>query len=139
MSSDHSQEILACLSAHDFDLLLLSASTGFRFTSAPCWHDHCAMRGEVTLSGFPPGGDRKSTRLNSNHSQISYAVFCLTKIKFTVRQPPPPTVEQLNGIRASLELPNQMKGHGFNPPVSQLRKHRPLPLGMQLGGSLIRR
>src|SRR2546430_11476461 len=25
-------------------------------------------------------GDRKSTRLNSSHSQISYAVFCLTKI-----------------------------------------------------------
>src|SRR2546430_12671326 len=24
--------------------------------------------------------DRKSTRLNSSHSQISYAVFCLTKI-----------------------------------------------------------
>src|SRR2546430_6085805 len=24
-----------------------------------------------------PGGDRKSTRLNSSHSQISYAVFCL--------------------------------------------------------------
>src|SRR5256886_12131637 len=24
-------------------------------------------------------GDRKSTRLNSSHSQISYAVFCLTK------------------------------------------------------------
>src|SRR6266478_7317782 len=23
------------------------------------------------------GGDRKSTRLNSSHSQISYAVFCL--------------------------------------------------------------
>src|SRR2546430_12283003 len=25
------------------------------------------------------GGDRKSTRLNSSHSQISYAVFCLKK------------------------------------------------------------
>src|SRR2546430_9002482 len=25
----------------------------------------------------PPRGDRKSTRLNSSHSQISYAVFCL--------------------------------------------------------------
>src|SRR2546430_9357501 len=24
-----------------------------------------------------PGSDRKSTRLNSSHSQISYAVFCL--------------------------------------------------------------
>src|SRR5688572_31146975 len=28
-------------------------------------------------NGSSPGGDRKSTRLNSSHSQISYAVFCL--------------------------------------------------------------
>src|SRR2546430_13421128 len=27
--------------------------------------------------GVPELGDRKSTRLNSSHSQISYAVFCL--------------------------------------------------------------
>src|SRR2546427_9560204 len=30
--------------------------------------------------GMTPG-DRKSTRLNSSHSQISYAVFCLKKKK----------------------------------------------------------
>src|SRR2546430_5915713 len=29
------------------------------------------------------GRDRKSTRLNSSHSQISYAVFCLKKKKQT--------------------------------------------------------
>src|SRR3989475_9362422 len=29
------------------------------------------------------GTDRKSTRLNSSHSQISYAVFCLKKKKNT--------------------------------------------------------
>src|SRR2546430_10021520 len=28
-------------------------------------------------------GDRKSTRLNSSHSQISYAVFCLKKKQST--------------------------------------------------------
>src|SRR5689334_23676207 len=28
-------------------------------------------------------GDRKSTRLNSSHSSISYAVFCLKKKKIT--------------------------------------------------------
>src|SRR5688572_31085344 len=28
---------------------------------------------------FTPKKDRKSTRLNSSHSQISYAVFCLKK------------------------------------------------------------
>src|SRR2546430_8667656 len=36
----------------------------------------------------PDGGDRKSTRLNSSHSQISYAVFCLKKKK-TPRHIPP--------------------------------------------------
>src|SRR5438270_7795939 len=30
--------------------------------------------------------DRKSTRLNSSHSQISYAVFCLKKKKWPVRR-----------------------------------------------------
>src|SRR5689334_24377785 len=29
--------------------------------------------------GHFPDGDRKSTRLNSSHSSISYAVFCLKK------------------------------------------------------------
>src|SRR5690349_22876057 len=29
----------------------------------------------------PSGGDRKSTRLNSSHVEISYAVFCLKKKK----------------------------------------------------------
>src|SRR5688572_31297930 len=31
------------------------------------------------LKAFKAGQDRKSTRLNSSHSQISYAVFCLKK------------------------------------------------------------
>src|SRR3712207_8338904 len=31
-------------------------------------------------AGAPPG-DRKSTRLNSSHANISYAVFCLKKKK----------------------------------------------------------
>src|SRR5258708_31862839 len=30
---------------------------------------------------FPPNRDRKSTRLNSSHQIISYAVFCLKKKK----------------------------------------------------------
>src|SRR5256886_6119479 len=35
-------------------------------------------------TGAPALTDRKSTRLNSSHSQISYAVFCLKKKKRTV-------------------------------------------------------
>src|SRR5688572_3221673 len=40
--------------------------------------DGCAIRGFIIEHS---GGDltRKSTRLNSSHSQISYAVFCLKK------------------------------------------------------------
>src|SRR2546427_7073523 len=35
-----------------------------------------------------PGTDRKSTRLNSSHSQISYAVFCLKKKTHTTHRQP---------------------------------------------------
>src|SRR5258707_9999892 len=33
-------------------------------------------------------GDRKSTRLNSSHANISYAVFCLKKKKSRLCRPP---------------------------------------------------
>src|SRR5215212_10757486 len=34
-----------------------------------------------------PAGDRKSTRLNSSHLGISYAVFCLKKKKHNIKRP----------------------------------------------------
>src|SRR2546430_7592761 len=37
------------------------------------------------------GSDRKSTRLNSSHSQISYAVFCLKKKKSLYQNSPSAT------------------------------------------------
>src|SRR2546427_1741301 len=39
------------------------------------------------------GVDRKSTRLNSSHSQISYAVFCLKKKKKTTTHLDPRKLE----------------------------------------------
>src|SRR3712207_7243103 len=33
----------------------------------------------------PPRQDRKSTRLNSSHANISYAVFCLKKKRKTIQ------------------------------------------------------
>src|SRR3989440_5334359 len=39
-----------------------------------------AMEGKL-ISGVGMTRDRKSTRLNSSHDQISYAVFCLKKKK----------------------------------------------------------
>src|SRR2546427_4467657 len=41
---------------------------------------YLALRAGLTVSASIPI-DRKSTRLNSSHSQISYAVFCLKKKK----------------------------------------------------------
>src|SRR2546428_3429618 len=38
------------------------------------------------LAGVELIGDRKSTRLNSSHDQISYAVFCLKKKTTTHNQ-----------------------------------------------------
>src|SRR2546430_7591507 len=52
------------------------------------------------------GTDRKSTRLNSSHSQISYAVFCLKKKKNT-RYPhterSKATVRDLNGSKHTMD------------------------------------
>src|SRR2546427_9462746 len=42
------------------------------------FHKRSLSRGTTSA-----GRDRKSTRLNSSHSQISYAVFCLKKKKKT--------------------------------------------------------
>src|SRR2546427_1759556 len=38
-------------------------------------------QGQLSLVDAAQLSDRKSTRLNSSHSQISYAVFCLKKKK----------------------------------------------------------
>src|SRR2546430_3051332 len=44
--------------------------------------DASELPGEVGEIVRDRDGDRKSTRLNSSHSQISYAVFCLKKKKY---------------------------------------------------------
>src|SRR2546430_12697606 len=46
--------------------------------------DYCfSARSSPAGAAAWPWPDRKSTRLNSSHSQISYAVFCLKKKKTT--------------------------------------------------------
>src|SRR5438034_3660345 len=37
------------------------------------------LKAHAASSSWSDGGDRKSTRLNSSHTVISYAVFCLKK------------------------------------------------------------
>src|SRR5581483_2478386 len=43
--------------------------------------DRLTPEQEAYLAGWQEGTDRKSTRLNSSHANISYAVFCLKKKK----------------------------------------------------------
>src|SRR2546430_8392842 len=45
--------------------------------------------------------DRKSTRLNSSHSQISYAVFCLKKKKKTTQKT---TARALKCINSTIDI-----------------------------------
>src|SRR2546427_6441523 len=47
----------------------------------PIYVPHMRPFGSFDKERLPADGDRKSTRLNSSHSQISYAVFCLKKKK----------------------------------------------------------
>src|SRR5688572_31791304 len=66
--------------------LPISRLTAARSSSdRACWAraQASASRKEVRAPpGLPAASrDRKSTRLNSSHSQISYAVFCLKKKK----------------------------------------------------------
>src|SRR3989337_4044573 len=49
--------------------------------------------------GLPVGVDRKSTRLNSSHGSISYAVFCLKKQK---ESDTPKTATLIESLRLAL-------------------------------------
>src|SRR5216684_7567162 len=49
-------------------------------------HAQPARRGDIAFRRGARARDRKSTRLNSSHGYISYAVFCLKKKKQTARR-----------------------------------------------------
>src|SRR5207245_10457899 len=58
----------------------------------PLWaeHEHLGRLDHLLPGGAgrlraPGAGDRKSTRLNSSHGSISYAVFCLKKTKVSLK------------------------------------------------------
>src|SRR5258708_31948365 len=72
-------------------------TTGVRETpSATPTETPSATPKPAMLLGFPPVDetpDRKSTRLNSSHQIISYAVFCLKKKKQTQKPTTPPALQ----------------------------------------------
>src|SRR5215211_7647435 len=53
----------------------------------------------LVVSGADADSDRKSTRLNSSHTVISYAVFCLKKNKQLALQVPDEAFNELNNNR----------------------------------------
>src|SRR3712207_7854268 len=64
--------------------LVVSKLSEVLFVEALRCHVHALPEGETGwLAGTRDAGvgDRKSTRLNSSHANISYAVFCLKKKK----------------------------------------------------------
>src|SRR5688572_31470291 len=65
----HLEAVARCGARHAF-------TTGFDLGGAVC-----ARRRRRGRAPSAECEDRKSTRLNSSHSQISYAVFCLKKKK----------------------------------------------------------
>src|SRR2546430_12388820 len=65
-----------------YTTLFRSLDEGFRARGgAPARFDIMPMVAVVVGDDVAACRDRKSTRLNSSHSQISYAVFCLKKKK----------------------------------------------------------
>src|SRR2546430_3553406 len=57
----------------------LNNKDGLAFATVTYPSQSEADLGFATVLALIHDGDRKSTRLNSSHSQISYAVFCLKK------------------------------------------------------------
>src|SRR5438552_8979133 len=84
------------LSLHDALPILPRArraagNTGIR-SQSDCYHGDRPASGTLWIAIT----DRKSTRLNSSHQIISYAVFCLKKKKTTQRNIPPQPWIQYN-------------------------------------------
>src|SRR5438270_9820551 len=77
----------------------LSGTTCRREDPYPTFRSFCLQySGEIR--------DRKSTRLNSSHSQISYAVFCLKKKNYSaeLRRFLPETVEPFAHVLIAAQL-----------------------------------
>src|SRR3989442_3319430 len=60
-----------------YQILLMASFVPFLVYFMLSWRDHIHR----SFLQFFDGEDRKSTRLNSSHVRISYAVFCLKKTK----------------------------------------------------------
>src|SRR3712207_8558133 len=72
----------SALDGHPLGLAAHAPGAGGRGRIAQQLAVAALLQVEIVL-GAMPEVDRKSTRLNSSHANISYAVFCLKKKKLT--------------------------------------------------------
>src|SRR5947209_9800791 len=74
--------VLAVLSARADTVANFAIDGQIQRQAAPDdWAAGSGVAGVITQARNNDGTDRKSTRLNSSHANISYAVFCLKKKK----------------------------------------------------------
>src|SRR3712207_7961384 len=72
-------------------------------------HEDQVAAGELALGERVGRQDRKSTRLNSSHANISYAVFCLKKNTFL------PLLQRLSDTAAGLNTAGFVSGYRGSP------------------------
>src|SRR2546430_10992353 len=91
---------------------LFPYTTLFRSKATPRLSPTSRRRPRLSLcSRAAQGEDRKSTRLNSSHSQISYAVFCLKKKKKKKYIPVRTTPKQPQLITVQLTYSHPLHSH----------------------------
>src|SRR3712207_7992976 len=78
LRADNINEVLKAMTLEEkAQLLVGGGNDGFVGSGSMLGHQKKIVAGAAGLTvAIPRLGDRKSTRLNSSHANISYAVFC---------------------------------------------------------------
>src|SRR3989442_9641084 len=79
--SDAGNDILTCMALFETEQGAEAAVRASRDWFRDEWSSFRPERRPLVAEPIARGADRKSTRLNSSHVRISYAVFCLKKKK----------------------------------------------------------
>src|SRR3712207_7539120 len=101
-------------------------------TGLPVKIDNDANAAALAELWFGRPEDRKSTRLNSSHANISYAVFCLKKQPFLSQSKPPDHAAEASASRltptaSDAALPRGTDLHSTRYPHRKSRGMNPTP------------